>query len=160
MIDIDVIRQHLKLDEGDIEDDLLAQYTASAVRTCETYCNRVFYADEAAREAGRDKAWDDLLQARVDRDTARDLAEDDCRLLGIIEDTYNSAVADCLSRTHGVIVDDTIRAAILMTIGHFYRNRQNVVVGANVAQIPMDAERILQPYLWIGDIAGDSYDYR
>lgn len=156
MIDNDVIRQHLKLDDGDIEDDLLAQYIASAVSTCESYCNRKFYADAEEREAGRDEAWDDLLAARVARDTALDLAGDDCALQGIISDTYNNAVADCLRRTYGIVVDDTIRAAILMTIGHFYRNRQNVVVGASVAQMPEGAMRILQPYLWIGDLAGGS----
>lgn len=156
MIDEAVIRQHLKLDEGDIEDALLAQYIASAVSACESYCNRVFYADEDARAAGREQAWDFLLAARVARDDALVLAGEDCELQAIIGDQYRNVVADCLRRTHGTLVDDTIRAAILMTVGHFYRNRQNVVVGVTAVQVPMDAERILQPYVWVGELAGGS----
>jgi hypothetical protein len=97
-----------------------------------------------------------LDNARTARDTALE-GVTDCGTRSIITDRYNSQRAACLRRIHGIVVDGTIRAAILMVLGHFYRNRQEVVVAqySGATQIPAGAKRILEPYLWIGDLGGD-----
>lgn len=157
MIDLALARQHLKIDEGDdTEDDLVEQYLASAVSACEGYCNRKFYLNAVARETDYELAMIDLAEARLVRDEALGEA-DDCDK-PIITDRYNSQRAACLRRIHGVVVDDTIRAAILMMLGHFYRNRQEVVVAqySGATQLPAGAKRILEPYLWIGNLGGDA----
>jgi len=156
MIDLALAIQHLKADPG-AEDDLIAQYLASAVSACENYCNRKFYLDDATWYADYVLALNDLVTAQEERDAAFE-ATTSCSLRSITEDRYNSKRAKILQRCHGLVVDDTIRAAILMMLGHFYRNRQEVVVGqsSGATQLPAGARRILEPYLWIGDLGGGS----
>ena len=70
--------------------------------------------------------------------------------------TSNQALQANDLRINGVVIDGTITAAILMMLGHFYRNRQEVVVGqySGATQLPAGARRILEPYLWVGNLAG------
>lgn len=158
MIGIILAKQHLKIDEcDDSENYLIGEYLASAVSACENYCNRKFYATQAALDADYAAAKTALDDARTARDAALE-GVTDCDTRSIIIDRYNSQRADCLRRIHGVVVDGTIRAAILMMLGHFYRNRQEVVVSqySGATQLPAGAKRILEPYLWIGDLGGDA----
>lgn len=39
-----------------------------------------------------------------------------------------------------------IRAAMLLTIGHLYENREAVVIGATVAELPLGVQNLLQPF--------------
>tara|TARA_R100000388_G_scaffold39921_2_gene30816 strand:+ start:2872 stop:3504 length:633 start_codon:yes stop_codon:yes gene_type:complete len=48
--------------------------------------------------------------------------------------------------SQGTQVPKAVYQAILMTIGHLYENRQNVVVGARGYELPMTAEYLLNPY--------------
>jgi len=47
-----------------------------------------------------------------------------------------------------VLVNDAIRAAVLLIAGHLYRNREQVQTGqgANAVEIPMGAHSLLWPY--------------
>ena len=156
-LDINLVRQHLKADDEDIEEALIEQYMASAVSVCESYCNRKFYEDADALAADRTAALADMATAKETRDTDLE-ATDDCDVQNVINNTWISARAACLARTNGIVVDDTIKAAILMTIGRLYRVRQDVATGqgASAVQVPEGARRILEPYLWIGDLGGAS----
>ena len=72
-------------------------------------------------------------------------------------DRYIEQRGAALKMVNGSVADGAIKAAILLTFGHLYRNRQDNVVGQlSAVQLPVGAQRILQPYLWIGDLAGDS----
>lgn len=158
MIDDTVLRLHLKIDEGDIEDVLLAQYLASAISVCEGYCNRRFYESDGDRVDDRIQARLDMLDAVTARGNA--LADPDnasCEAQQMILDQFASEWAAIMRRSNGVTVDETIRAAILLTAGHLYRNRQDVIAGAGSAaavQLPNGARRILEPYLWVGNLSG------
>lgn len=46
-----------------------------------------------------------------------------------------------------ILVDDAIRAGILLTFGHLYRNREDVVAGpsAGAVILPLGARALLQP---------------
>lgn len=46
----------------------------------------------------------------------------------------------------GMVVNDTIKSAVLLIVGHLYANREDVVAGVSVAQMPNGAEWLLQPY--------------
>lgn len=48
--------------------------------------------------------------------------------------------------TAGIIINDAIKAAVLLTLGHLYANREDVVSGVSVSQLPNGADRLLQPY--------------
>lgn len=58
------------------------------------------------------------------------------------------AVLDGAAGADPMVVNDAIRAAILLLTGHFYRNREDVVGGRGAAavQLPMGAVHLLWPY--------------
>jgi len=45
-----------------------------------------------------------------------------------------------------LLLDDDIRAAMLLLIGHWYANRESVVVGQTALKLPLAVESLLQPY--------------
>ena len=61
----------------------------------------------------------------------------------------DAATAAGTAGDNPIVVDAAIQAAVLMTLGHLYENRQTVVL-ANTAKsavaLPMSAEYLLQPY--------------
>lgn len=158
-IDIEIARSFLKADGDD--DDLITIQIDSARTMCEDYCNRKFY------DTAQDQS-DDFTQALADRTaalTARtaalagvDITTDSGQATSmLIRDHYLIVLTDISQRVHGVVIDPAINAAILITLGHLYVNREdNVSTGNNVVQVPVGAQRILQPKLWIGDLA-DGY---
>lgn len=156
-IDIDLVRQHLKVDADDAEDELIEQYIESAVAICEGYCNRKFYQDAEALAEDRSGAKTELVQAKSARDAELEDTED-CDVQRMIRDAWISTRAAILARYNGVVQDANIVAAILLVIGRLYRVRQDVAAGQNATavQIPEGARRILEPYVWIGDLGGGS----
>ena len=155
MIDLTLALEHLKADNEPRETALIETYIAGAVSACEGYCNRKFYETESEKDADYAVAKIDLVAAQEARKTG--LADtDDAELINIVNDQYISRRAAVLKRMNGIVVDGTIMAAMLMMLGHFYKNRQEVVVAqySGATQLPAGARRILEPYLWIGDLAG------
>lgn len=155
MIDLTLARQHLKADNETVEDDLIGQYIASATSACEGYCNRKFYQTLQEKTEDYDAALADLQDAIDTRDTAIKAAAND-EVKSLITNDYIAKRGTVLARCNGVVVDDAITAAILMMLGHFYCNRQEVVVSqySGATQLPAGAKRILEPYLWVGDLGG------
>lgn len=45
-----------------------------------------------------------------------------------------------------LLLDDDIRAAMLLLIGHWYANRETVGVGVSATEVPFAVEALLQPY--------------
>ena len=45
-----------------------------------------------------------------------------------------------------LLLNDDVRTAMLLLIGHWYANRESVVVGETAAQVPFAVEALLQPY--------------
>jgi hypothetical protein len=65
--------------------------------------------------------------------------------------TSDDLAAAVLAGTAGddpMVVNDAIKAAILLTCGHLYRNREDVLTGASVVavQLPIGARSLLQPH--------------
>lgn len=54
---------------------------------------------------------------------------------------YGSAAAN---------VPAAIRAAALLLVGHWYENRENVVIGQTVAELPMAVNSLLAPFRRVG----------
>ena len=155
-IDIDTARTFLKADGDD--DNLITVQIGSATTICEDYCNRVFYADAEAQQDDFAAALVDRVNALLNRKTAlatitgTETDDDDTR--GLIRDHYIQVLARITQRVNGIVLDDAINAAILITLGHIYKNREdNLATGNNVVQVPVGAQRILQAKLWIGNLA-------
>ncbi|PTS71895.1 head-tail connector protein [Stenotrophomonas sp. HMWF023] len=60
-----------------------------------------------------------------------------------------SMAAAVLAGTAGcdpIVVTDAIRAAVLLTLGHLYANRENVVTGTIVSEMKEGTRSLLWPY--------------
>lgn len=45
-----------------------------------------------------------------------------------------------------MLVNDAIRAGVLLTLGHLYRNRENVITGTIVSELSQGASSLLWPH--------------
>lgn len=160
-IDIDYARGFLKADGDD--DTLITAQVASATKICEDYCNRVFYPDATTQQTDFMQALVDRAAALANRKTAvatiTGQTEDDNITRGMIVDHFIEVLGNITQRINGIVLDDAINAAILITLGHIYVNREdNLATGNNVVQVPVGAQRILQSKLWIGNLADGGVD--
>lgn len=47
---------------------------------------------------------------------------------------------------HALVLDDDITTAMLLLIGHWYANRESVVVGTITSEVPMAVDALICPY--------------
>jgi hypothetical protein len=59
---------------------------------------------------------------------------------------YTETLAAADRCIHGVVVNPSLISAMLLTIGHLYANRSDVVVGAPAVELPQGAKSLLRPY--------------
>lgn len=144
-VSLDLVRAHLKTDMEDVELPLIKQYMTSAQTLCENCCNRKFYDSSTSRAADFPVALAEKVSLATARDTLLGVTTDDYSIAAIW-DHYRHDMSEVTKRINGIVVDDAIVAAVLMTVGYLYVNRS-----AN--EPPEAAKRILEPYLWIGDLA-------
>lgn len=155
IIEIELAIQHVKADDEAVEDPLFAMYLESAQSICEGYCNRHFYEDDTARFVAFDEGMGALTAAREEWDTTV-AASPTWDMLDAYANRYIEKRGAALKMVNGCVADAAIKAAILMTFGHLYRNRQDVVIGnVSAVHVPVGAQRILQPYLHIGNLTGN-----
>lgn len=103
MVDLDVVKEHCRIDTDLAGDDaLLTLYTGAAARYVQTWTRRTLYENENSP--------------------------------GYADDTDS------------ILLNDDVKAAMLLLIGHWYTNRESVVVGQTVAEVPFAVEALLQPY--------------
>lgn len=57
-----------------------------------------------------------------------------------------TAVATGTAGADPVVLNPSITAACLLLAGHLYANREDVVAGVSVTQIPMGSQFLLMPY--------------
>ena len=109
MLDLSIIKPHvrLELDETD-EDVLLETYATAAQRLVENRTGRTLYATEG--------------EIPTDSETG--------------EPTDTSAL----------VLDDDLTTAMLLLIGHWFENREAVVIGSITAELPMAVEALIGPY--------------
>lgn len=51
------------------------------------------------------------------------------------------------SRTlSGIVVNASVKAAMRLILGHLFENREGVVAGVTVAEVPMGVYALLRPY--------------
>lgn len=48
--------------------------------------------------------------------------------------------------TAPMVINDAIRAAMLLTLGHLYANREDVVIGTISSVLPLGSRALLAPY--------------
>ncbi|EDM47760.1 head-tail connector protein [Marinobacter algicola] len=109
MLELDIIKQHVRLELDETEEDaLLETYSTAAQRMVENHTGRNLYA--TANEIPKDPETDEV----TDEDA--------------------------------LVLDDDITTAMLLLIGHWYTNRESVVVGTITSELPMAVEALISPY--------------
>ena len=151
-ITLEFAREYLRADVEDASDEQMQTFIDNALSVCEGFCNRRFYATQAEVNAARQAAIDAYPALKEEREAA--LADvEDCDLRNFIVDSYIPQFAALNAQAVGMVINGNIMAAWLTMLGHGWANREeDVVASTNVNTLPTGAKRILQPYLWIGDL--------
>lgn len=150
VIDMAIARHHLR-DPEDDEAYLLGLLEA-AEQSAVDYLQRRFYANADGLAAARLQLPAARAAARAAYDAARAQAdsiadgEERAAALADAERLRRDALGDCEAVAQGIVINAAIQAACLLTLGHLYANREDVVVGTITAQMPKGATALLTPY--------------
>lgn len=142
---------HLRVDGAD-EDALIGVYITAAEQMAMALLDRGVYADGTALGVAKAAAPGELDTAIAAYESAIAAAEalaDETAKAASIQTAGNGLLRAKVAHRHamdGMVVNEAIKAAVLLTVGHLYANREDVVIGASVAALPNGADYLLQPY--------------
>ena len=142
---------HLRVDGTD-EDALIGLYINAAEHAAIKAMDRCVYADNTALQTAMAAAPAALTAATAAKEAAVTAAEamtdadEKAAALKAAENAYMRALVAYRQVFDGIVVNDQIRAAVLLTVGHLYANREDAVVGASVSALPNGADYLLQPF--------------
>lgn len=142
---------HLRVDSAD-EDALIGVYITAAEQMAIALLDRGVYADDAALGVAKAAAPGELDTAIAAYEAAIAAAEalaDETAIAAAIQTAGNGLLRAQVAHRHamdGMVVNEAIKAAVLLIVGSLYTQREDVVVGVSVAQMPNGAEWLLQPY--------------
>ena len=144
-------RLHLRADGTD-EDALIGVYIAAAEKSAIALLDRGVYADGTALGVARASAPAELDTAIAAYESAIAAAEalaDETAKAASIQTAGNGLLRAKVAHRQamdGMVVNEAIKAAVLLIVGSLYAQREDVVVGVSVAQLPNGAEWLLAPY--------------
>lgn len=142
---------HLRVDSTD-EDALIAVYITAAEQSAVSLLDRGVYVDGTALGVAKAAAPGELETASAAYDAAIEAAQamtDDALQAAATQTAENAWLKACVTHRQtmdGMVVNEAIKAAVLLIVGHLFANREDVVAGVSVAQLPNGAEWLLQPY--------------
>lgn len=151
VITLDQARAHLRV-EADYPGEQIQAYIAGAEDAAAQYLNRTVFADAGAQAAALDALPAALAAAKAayDATVAAAAAIEDPVARQATIDVARVRLAGEQSlaarNLNGTVSNPSIVAACLLTVGHLYANRTDVVVGATVAELPNGARALLRPY--------------
>lgn len=143
---------HLRATDGTDEDAMIGLYINAAEQAAIKALDRGVYADNTALQTAMTAAPAALTAATAAKEAAVAAAEaltdadEQAAALQVAETAYLRALVAYRQVFDGIVVNDQIKAAVLLTVGHLYANREDVVAGASVAALPNGAEYLLQPF--------------
>lgn len=143
---------HLRGVDGTDEDALIGVYITAAEQMAIALLDRGVYADGTALGVAKAAAPAELTAATATYTSAIAAAQaladatEQAAATQAAESAYLRAKVAYRQTMDGIVVNDTIRAAVLLIVGHLFANREDVVAGVSVAQLPNGAEWLLAPY--------------
>ncbi|KQQ31994.1 hypothetical protein ASF61_16805 [Duganella sp. Leaf126] len=151
LLSLEVAKAHLRIIGDDANSDLELKLQA-AEQAAATYLNRRLYASQAELDAaiaavpGRTAAARSAHTAAIV--AAAELVNADDRALATdaADGRLSSASIDSILVYRGMVITSEITAAILLTLGDLYENREDAVVGVSVAPLPRGAKDLLRPH--------------
>lgn len=151
LIDLPTAKAHLRLDD-DFPDELVDPYLMAAEMAAQEFMNRLVFATEADLAAAIAGVPEKLSAAGIAYREAMEAAQamDDmavqCRAEAGAQFRYFQANELARATYSGIVMNDLIKAAMLLILGHLYENRQDVQAGVSSVQIPMGSQSLLWPY--------------
>ena len=142
---------HLRVDSAD-EDALIGVYITAAEQMAIALLDRGVYADGTALGVAKAAApgeLDTAIAACVSAIAAAEALADENAKAASIQTAGNDLLRAQVAHRHamdGMVVNEAIKAAVLLIVGSLYAQREDVVVGVSVAQLPNGAEWLLAPY--------------
>ena len=142
---------HLRVDGTD-EDAMIGLYINAAEQAAIKAMDRGVYADNTALQTAMAAAPAALTAAAAAKEAAVTSAEaltdadEKAAALKAAENAYMRALVAYRQVFDGIVVNDQIKAAVLLTVGHLYANREDVVVGVSVTALPAGVDCLLQPF--------------
>ena len=142
---------HLRVDGTD-EDALIGVYITAAEQMAIALLDRGVYADGTALGVAKAAAPAELTAATVTYTAAIAAAQaltdatEQAAATQAAEYAYLRAQVAYRQAMDGIVVNDTIKSAVLLIVGHLYAHREDVVAGVSVANLPNGAEWLLAPY--------------
>lgn len=142
---------HLRVDSAD-EDALIGVYITAAEQMAIALLDRGVYADGTALGVAKAAAPGELDTAIAAYESAiaaaEALADETAKAASIQAAGHDLLRAKVAHRQamDGMVVNEAIKAAVLLIVGSLYAQREDVVVGVSVAQLPNGAEWLLAPY--------------
>ena len=142
---------HLRVDSAD-EDALIGVYITAAEQMAIALLDRGVYADGTALGVAKAAAPGELDTAIAAYESAIAAAEalpDETAIAAAIQTAGNGLLRAKVAHRHamdGMVVNEAIKAAVLLIVGSLYTQREDVVVGMSVEQLPNGAEWLLAPY--------------
>lgn len=150
LVSLPVAKLHIRAE--DAADEEVSPYLSAAELAAVNFLNRRVYADQGAFDTAIAGVPAMLTAAGLAHTVAVEAEEalDDpiARSTGVAhaDAVYSRAQEDARQIRAGMVVNDAIRAAVLLICGHLYANREDVVTGVSVAQMPMGSQYLLHPY--------------
>ncbi|MET0332555.1 MAG: head-tail connector protein [Dyella sp.] len=152
LTDISIAAAHVRADSDDTTQ--LQIYLDAAEDAAWQYLGRLVVKDSDALIAAITASSSDLAAANAAYGNAIALAS--AMPPGITRDAaftkanaeLSVAKSSALEACTGIVINPSITAAILLTTGHLYANRENVMAGTTAAAIalPFGAQSLLMPY--------------
>lgn len=167
------VKEHLKVDTT-ADDTLIDNLIIAATNSCQEYTNRFFIETEITQYGDKWSDVAELFKSPVIADLFNILYYDtngDPQVLATskytldnisqparlapapgeswpdIIDGFNAVEVNYKVGTRlAANVDNAIKQALLLTIGHWYQNREAVIVGRQVNEMPMSAKYLLDQY--------------
>jgi len=142
---------HLRVDSSD-EDALIAVYITAAEQMAVALLDRGVYADGTALGVAKAAAPGELDTAIAAYESAMAAAEalaDETAKAASIQTAGNGLLRAKVAHRQamdGMVVNEAIKAAVLLIVGSLYAQREDAVVGVSVEQLPNGAEWLLAPY--------------
>lgn len=142
---------HLRVDSAD-EDALIGVYITAAEQMAVALLDRGVYADGTALGVAKAAAPGELDTAIAAYESAMAAAEalaDETATAASIQTAGNGLLRAKVAHRQamdGMVVNEAIKAAVLLIVGSLYAQREDAVVGVSVEQLPNGAEWLLAPY--------------
>lgn len=140
-------RRQVRGEPADDEDLLLK--SRAAERVAMAFLNRIVYESDEALAAGRAAGAVRADAARTAWEAARDAtyADDVAR-----RDALMQARVDYIRENeaakemrNGIVINEDIKVAMLLLVGHYFLNREATVTGV-IEKLPLGVEAMLWPY--------------